>query len=178
MKNIAIYLSIILFASCNNDHTGSQDIGMNKEVKDISKSDIVYPYPIEYSSQFEISDPENGKMVLDLWTYYDNNTLDKVREHFADTVSVSVPGLKMRSVRDSVLSVFQVGRNTYKSVKSTVDVVLSVRAIDKNQNWVLVWGDEIHTDQKNVTDTVAIHEAWLINNQGKVAYMEQFVRHK
>ena len=60
---------------------------------------------------------------------------------FADTVSVSVPGLKMCSVRDSVLSVFQVGRNTYKSVKSTVDVVLSVRAIDKNQKIGL--GDEI-----------------------------------
>ncbi len=106
----------------------------------------------------------------------DDNTLDNSRDKFADTVTMEFPGMKMRAGRDSVISSTKAYRNLFSHVTGVVDVVMPVRSMDKKTDWVLVWGREIKTDKKNVTDTVEVHEVWGLNKDGKVISLEQFVR--
>jgi hypothetical protein len=176
MRKITAFIMLLAFAACNN-HTSTNDSSPATKV-DSSKAEVSYPYPIGYSSKFEFADPEKSKMVLDLWKSYDNNTLDNVKDHFADTVEMIFPGFRMRTGRDSIIATAKAGRNMSNSVISTVDVVMSVKSTDKGGNWVLVWGDEMRTDKKNKTDTVAIHEVWGLNKDGKIEFMQQYASKK
>ena len=176
MKKITTFIMLIAFAACNSDR--STDGSSLTAKADSSKAEVSYPYPIGYSSKFEFADPENSKMVLDLWKIYDNNTLDDAKDHFADTAEMIFPDFKMRAGRDSIIAAAKDGRNMFNSVSSTVDVVMSVKSTDKGGNWVLVWGEEMHTDKKNKTDTVAIHEVWGLNKDGKIEFMQQYASKK
>ena len=162
----------------NNSGTSAASTDTNAVSKtDTGKKEVSYPYAMGYSSKFEFADPEKGKMVLDMWKDFDNNTLDNSKDKFADTVSLQFPGMKIRSTRDSAFSVTKSYRSLYNTVTSSVDVVMSVRSTDKKGDWVLVWGREMRTNKKNVTDTTEVHEVWGLNKEGKVEAIEQFVRH-
>ena len=167
------------FASCN---TGTKtdvttDSSGMASAKMSTSDPVTLPYPVTYSSQFEKSDDRNSQMILGLWKDFDNNTLDNAKDKFADTVSMLMPGFEMVGVsRDSALASTKSYRSTFASVASRVDAVTALKSTDKNEEWVLVWGTEVHTNNKNVTDSVHLQETWRINKDGKVDYMMQYMR--
>lgn len=175
MRNYFAFAFIILFASCNSGaSTAPVDNPTTKT--DSNSAEVSYPYAINYSTKFEFIDPQKGKMILDVWKDFDNNTLDNSKDKFADTVDMKTPGHIQRASRDSIISSTKSYRDRFTAVTSKVDVVLSVRSTDQSADWVLVWGKEIHTDKKNKTDSVEIHELWGLNKEGKIETMEQYVR--
>lgn len=173
MKKLMLFFVIPVIVSCNS---GQSKIPPSDSVGTAKKENVTFPYPINYSSQFEIGKPENSKIILDLWKDYDNNTLEKGLNNFADTVTLLLPGMEMHASRDSILSSTKAYRNSFNSVASTVDAVMSVRSTDKNEDWVLIWGTEVHKNKKNATDSVHLQETWRLNKDGKVDFMMQFAR--
>lgn len=171
-------IALLVFTACNSgtSTTSTGDSAAGKT--DGSKKDVAYPYPIGYSSQFEFADPEKSKMILEMWKDFDNNTLDNAKDKFADTVTMIFPDMEMRASRDSIIASTKSYRNSFSSVISKVDVVMAVKSTDKKDDWVLVWGDEIKTDKKNKTDTIALHEVWQLNKEGKVVFMQQYISKK
>ena len=138
---------------------------------------ITLPYPVPYSSKFEMSDDYNSQMVLGLWKDFDNNTLDNSLDKFADTVTMLMPGFEMVGVtRDSALASSKEYRSMFCRVATHVAAVTALRSTDKNEEWVLVWGTEVHTNKKNVTDSVHLQETWRLNKDGKIDYMMQYMR--
>ncbi|MFT3702071.1 MAG: hypothetical protein QM802_06865 [Agriterribacter sp.] len=177
MTKFASFIILIAFISCNSQTTTATTDSSPVSKTDTSKKEVTYPYTMGYSSQFEFIDPEKGKMVLNMWKDFDNNSLDNSKDKFADTVSLQFPGMKLRSTRDSIIAVTKSYRGLYNAVASNVDVVMSVRSTDKKGDWVLVWGREIKTDKKNITDTTELHEVWGLNKEGKIEAIEQYIRH-
>lgn len=176
MTKFIFFIMLLILLSCNSESPAiSADSTVAKT--DSVKKVTAYPYEIGYSTQFEFIDPEKGKMILELWKDFDNNTLDNAKDKFADTVTMQFPGFKIHAGRDSIIASTKAHRSTFNSFTSKVDVVMSTRSTDKNGDWVLVWGREIHTDKKNVTDSVEIHEVWGLNKEGKIESMEQYIRH-
>jgi hypothetical protein len=178
LTKLLSFIAVIVFASCNGGTSTTAADSTSTAKIDSSKKAISYPFEIGYSTQFEFIDPEKSKMVLDLWKDYDNNTLDNAKDKFADTVRMIFAGMEMRASRDSIIAATKESRNSYSSVESKVDVVMAVKSTDKKDDWVLVWGDEIHTDKNNKTDTVAMHEVWQLNKEGKVVFMQQYISKK
>ncbi len=116
-------------------------------------------------------------MILSLWKEFDNNTLNNAKDKFADTITMLMPGFEMVGVsRDSALASTNAYRSMFANVTSRVSAVTALKSTDKNEEWVLVWGTEVHTDNKNVTDSVHLQETWRINKDGKVDYMMQYMR--
>jgi len=76
--------------------------------------------------------------------------------------------------RDSVLATGQAFRDGYSSVKSTVDAVVPLYSVDSSNNWVAVWGKEVHTDKKGKTDSAYLQEVWRLNKDNKFDLMYQF----
>ena len=169
MRKLAPFIVLLALVSCNNETPKTA-----AETPAPATDSVTYPYPIGYSSKFEFIDPAKGKMILDLWKAYDNNSFDNIKDKFADTVTMIFPEISMHASRDSVIAGAKSARNAYTTVISKVDVVMSVRSTDKNGDWVVVWGDETHTPKNNKTDSVAIHEVWGLNKAGKIEFMQQY----
>ena len=171
-------VTLLLFSCITGDKTDtSTDSTKMPGAKMSSNDPVKYPYAVNYSSQFEKSNDQNSQMVLGLWKDFDNNTLDNSLDKFADTVTMMMPGFEMVGVtRDSALASSKEYRSMFSKVTSRVAAVTALKSTDKNEEWVLVWGTEVHTNKKNVTDSVHLQETWRINKDGKIDYLMQYMR--
>ena len=175
MRKIFLFACIGLFVACNS--------GTKEEVGSIAPPDstakaaeeLTYPYTAGYSSKFAIGDGKHAQMILSLWKDWDNGDLSKGKDVFADTVEMYFwDGNKIRAHRDSVLAEAQRFRSMYTSVVSTVDAFTPLKSTDKDENWVCIWGKEVHTDKKGKVDSINLHEVWRINKDGKADLAYQF----
>ena len=180
MKKLLLSAAVTCFLiSCNTatKNDDATDSTGRASAKMSSAEPVMLPYPVAYSSQFEKSDDRNSQLVLGLWKDYDNNTFDNSKDKFADTVTMQMPGFEMINVsRDSAVSSTKAYRNTFSKVESRVAAVTALKSTDKNEEWVLVWGTEVHTNNKNVSDSVHLQETWRIDKDGKVNLIMQYMR--
>jgi hypothetical protein len=51
---------------------------------------------------------------------------------------------------------------------------MPLRSVDKNEDWVALWGTETDTFADGKIQKRDIHEIWRINKDGKVDFMKQF----
>src|ERR1700730_15145048 len=177
MRKILAMAGISLLAACNNSPKDEvSSVAPNRDSSAAAASENVsYPYTATYSSKFEIGDPKHAQTILNLWKDWDNNTLANSKNVFADSVSMYFwDGSMIHATRDSVLASAQKFRNTYTSVNSRVDAFTPLKSVDKNENWVAVWGMETHTDKKGKVDSIGLHEVWRLNKDGKADLVYQF----
>lgn len=171
MKQLFLLLlatsSFAMLASAQNSKTKTK-----KEDKTAAQAS--YPYTAEYSSQFEIGNPAHGKMILELWKDWDDNELDRHADFFADTIVMESPTGELTKGKETILANGKKYRGMFSDVKSSIEVWIPLRSIDKNENWVAIWGKEQDTDKDGKTTTKMLHEVWRINKDGKVDFMRQY----
>ena len=133
-----------------------------------------YPYTAEYSSQFEIGNQQYSKMILDLWKDWDNNQLEMHQDYISDTITAQFNTGEVIHGRDNFISAGKQYRDRFSTVKSSIEVWIPLRAVDKDQDWVAVWGREEDTDMDGKTTASMIHEIWGFNKDGKVVFYRQY----
>jgi len=172
MKKLLIPAALLLVAACNS----SQPTPVETAAAHIdSVKKINSPFPVTYSSQFEIADPKYAETILTLWKDFDAGDLNTHKDLFADSVSLYLTdGASLLGRRDSIISWTQKYRGAYKSVVDRVDAVTALRSTDKNENWALVWGMETSTDMKGKVDSTNLMETWRFNKDGKVDLLYQY----
>lgn len=134
-----------------------------------------WPYKADYSSQFALGNPAHAKKILEIWKDYDDNAFQRHTDYYADSFLVVTSDGQSFKGRDSALRMVTQYRSGLTNVKSTVDAWMPVRSLDRNEDWVLVWGTETATDSQGKTSTVGIHEIWSFNKDGKVNFMRQYM---
>jgi hypothetical protein len=132
-----------------------------------------YPYTANYSSDFKIGNPADAKMILELWKDWDDNAFDR-HNYFADTVVMFFPDGSMVKGKDSCLAGAKRYRGSMSSATSSLDAWTPLKSVDRNENWVALWGTEMDTYPDGKTNKRDIHEIWRINKDGKVDFMKQF----
>lgn len=171
MKSLLLpCLGILLFTACNNKPatTPSKDTATTTTAIDL-------PYPVNYSSDFEIADKKYVKSVLELWKDYQDNTLQNGLSKFADTVTFkTASGAVMKNSKDSVTAMVTAHRSKFTSVTHSIDVALALHAKGKDAIWVCVWGKEIDAMKDGKKDSVLLNENWMFDKNGKIAYIEQY----
>ena len=136
---------------------------------------IAYPYTPNYSSKFEIGNPQNVKMVQDLWKHWDNNMLDEAAGFFADSVTMQFhDGFILHGSRDSVTAIGKRQRGKFTRVTSSVDACVALKSTDKDEEWVCIWGKEVTEDAKGKIDSLHLQENWRLDKNGKVVQLVQF----
>lgn len=135
---------------------------------------ISYPYTAEYSSQFEMGNPEYSKMILDLWKDWDNNQLELHQDYISDTVVHQAPNGEVTQGKEKFLAAGKEYRNRFSNVKSSLEVWIPLRSVDKDQDWVAVWGREEDTDHEGKVTTTMLHEIWGFNKDGKIVFFRQY----
>ncbi|MDB4902386.1 MAG: nuclear transport factor 2 family protein [Mucilaginibacter sp.] len=131
-------------------------------------------YTPSYSSSFVIADPSYSEKILMLWKDFENNTLDKHIDMFADTVTMMLANGAMVKGRTENLAGAKQFRSSLKNYKAALDAWLSVKSTDKNQNVVCVWGTEAYTDKDGKQVKTRLQEVWTFNKDGKIDMMLQY----
>lgn len=133
-----------------------------------------FPYPIAYSSDFEIGKPEHAQVVLDLWKDFDVNTLDKGTPVFAEEVLMDFcDGTFFQGSRNDFMEAMKSQRATFITFVSSIDSVISLQPKGKEESWVCVWGRQDSTGKDNKAATIYINENWMFDKDGKVSYIRQ-----
>lgn len=131
-------------------------------------------YTAAYSSSFKIADPSYSEKILTLWKDFENNTLDKHIEWFADTVNMMLAsGNMIKGKAENLASVKQF-RSSITNYKVTVDAWVSLKSTDKNGISVCIWGNEEYTDKDGKQVKSRTHEVWGFNKDGKIDLMLQY----
>lgn len=164
----AIACAVICLYACNSDK--KTETAATTETPAEKPN---YAYTAGYSSSFEMGKTKYSEAVLKLWKDYDNGDLAISKDMFADSIEMYFrDGSSMHGTRDSVVASAQAWRSTFSKVESRVDAFFPVRATDKNEDWVCIWGVETSTKQGKV-DSVGLQEIWRFNKDGKIDFMSQ-----
>lgn len=180
MKKVFIVLAIATFAACNNASEKSAVAKVDSTVTEtVKKVDVTYSYPVSYSSDFSIGDAALAAKITELWKDFDDNTFDKHKSYFADSVNMIFrDGSKFTGTLDSLMKMVKGYRGSLKACVSTIDAITTLKPNGKDESWVCVWGNEKTTNNKGKVDSAGLHEAWMFDKDGKVAYMHQFASGK
>jgi hypothetical protein len=131
-------------------------------------------YTANFSSSFAMADPSYSEKVLMLWKDFENNTLDKHLDMFSDTVSMTLSDGTTVKGKAQNLAGAKEFRNSLKNYKVSVDAWMSVKSLDKNANFVCIWGNEDFTDKDGKHITRRLHEVWGFNKDGKISILLQY----
>jgi len=145
----------------------------NMKMKAKGMDNMAYPYTANYSSNFRIGNPAHAKMILDLWKDWDDNAFDR-HNYFADTIVMYLPGGNVIRGKDSCMASAKSYRGSMSSATSSIDAWMPLKSIDRNEDWVAVWGTEIDVFPDGKTEKKDYQEIWRINKAGKVDFMKQF----
>ena len=157
-----------------------EDAKMKVKIDDEGKmkvknmDNMSYPYTADYSSNFVISNPANSKKILELWKDWDDNAFDRHLNYFADTVVMYLSDGMVIKGKDSTLAGAKRFRGSMSTATSNVHAWIPLKSVDKNEDWVAVWGTEVDTYPDGKTDSRDLHEIWRFNKDGKVDLMRQF----
>jgi hypothetical protein len=131
-------------------------------------------YTASYSSNFKMAEPSYSEKVLTLWKDFENNALEKHADLISDTVTMLIadaPAVKGKAANLAGAKEF---RSSVTNYKVTVDAWMSVKSVDKGENFVCIWGTEDFTDKAGKHINRRLHEVWGFNKDGKVSLLMQY----
>ena len=165
MKGSSILATAILLASF------SINLYAQKEAMPVKNSD--QPYKIQ-ATKITIGNPAYAQKVLWAWKYYDNNTLDKAADFFADDILATLPDGTVIKGKENFIKGLQDYRNSFASVSSEVAACTTLKTPDDpGREVVTIWGMETDTNKDGTVSKVHLNEVWFFNKQGKVVEFHQ-----
>ena len=144
-----------------------------KDVKPTSSKTLDQPYKVG-AGNVTLGNQAYNQKVLWAWKYYDDNTLDKAADLFADTAFATLPDGTVLKGKDVIMKALNGYRNSFTSAISTVDAVVTLKSPDMpGHDVVSIWGVETDTNKDGTVSKVHLNEVWFFNKDGKVVEFHQ-----
>ena len=146
-------------------------LSQKKDMKQVSNTN--QPYKVE-SSNISIGNSAYAQKVLWAWKYYDENTLDKIGDLFADDVVATFPDGSMIKGKDNIMKAVKDARNNVASSVSDVAACVALKSPDHPESEaVSIWGMETDTAKDGTVMKTHLNEIWFFNKEGKVFEFHQ-----
>ncbi|MEI8075813.1 MAG: hypothetical protein WCH78_13770 [Bacteroidota bacterium] len=169
-KLLFIFLIVFILIACNN---ASKESGSKENAS--QSSSVVLPFPISYSSDFEIGDKKFAQYILEISKDYDNNTIQNSVGKFADSVEFHMPdGTILNGPRDSVLAAVIGARNSLASATDYFYSIVVLKPKGKDETWVSFWEKEVDVTKDGKKDATFLNDLWKFNKDGKISAIYQF----
>jgi len=166
MKRSLILATIILLGSFSFNLYAQQPTQAKNQSSD-------QPYKIQ-ATKITIGNAVYAQKVLWAWKYYDNNTLDKAADMFADDIIATLPDGTLIKGKDNFIKGMADYRNSFASVVSEVAACTTLKTPDDPEREVVsIWGMETDTNKDGTVTKVHLNEVWFFNKQGKVVEFHQ-----
>ena len=167
-QHLKITLAFVLFAFLSFTMYAQK-----KDVKPAGSHMSAQPYKVG-ATNITLGNQAYSQKVLWAWKYYDENTLDKAADLFADTVIASLPDGTVFQGKEAMLKSLKEYRNSFASAVSTVDACVTLKSPDMpGNNVVSIWGMETDTNKDGTVSKVHLNEVWFFNKAGKVVQFHQ-----
>jgi hypothetical protein len=197
MKQLALYVLALVFllkgtdvcAQADKVKTADQKTktkssvkkGMNNDMRTASEMEngintvdmTGFPYKPLYSTQFAPGNPAYSHLVMSLWKSFEDKDFNR-DDAFADSLAVQTPNGMMIHGKDSVLQMYRKARESYTTFTLQPEAWMSMRSIDRNENWVLVWGVANISGADGAKKEIFTHQLWRINKDGKVDFIREY----
>ena len=120
-----------------------------------------------------MGNPAYADIVLDIWKDWDDNQLDR-HDYFADTLTMMFADGGIMKGKKENLEAAKKYRGGFSKVVSTVHAWLPISSVDRNEDMVCIWGQEVNTMADGKEETQDLHEVWWFNKDGKVSMVRQW----
>jgi hypothetical protein len=170
---ILVYAFMMLSYSLQAQEAPKKSDKKGKMATGAQSADL--PYSASYSSRFKVAGNDLSKMILELYKSYEGQDFSN-DEKFADTVVVFLPEGKMLRGKEEVISTFKQMRAGLNTVKFEFSAIIPLTSVDRNEDWVALWGTQMMTPADNSTTNTMLEfqTIWRVNKDKKVDFIKFF----
>ncbi len=174
MKITLSILCLFFIISCGQDKATDKTIENTTEQAPAASTEPQSPPPLTYPalySYWEIGKRDNMNTVLSLYKAWDESSVDNIKNLFADSVTLDLPGGKrVTSSRDNITDILVKYRSAYKTTANQVISIYPILNKETNDEWVAALLYNKWTYKDNVRDSSLYQDLWKLQN-GKIYYM-------
>ena len=135
-----------------------------------SKALPEFAYPVDRAN-WKIGDPNNTKLVLDMYRAWDSNDGNAVAGFFADSALLDLPNAqRMVLSKDNVYERFGKARKQYTNTSHKIISAISLHNDDLNEDWVQILSYNKWSYQDGARDSMLYFDNWRLKN-GKIDYL-------
>jgi hypothetical protein len=133
-------------------------------------------YKAGYSSNFTMADQAYADKILTVLKDFENNTLDNHIGWFADTVTMTLASGNVLKGKTENLNGAKQFRGSISNYKVSLDAIVNLKSVDRDQNVVCVWTTEEYTGSDGKKVKESLQEVWGFNKDGKIDLMIQYAQ--
>jgi len=172
---LAITFIVLAAVGCNETPSTAESDTTSDTSPQKPREPKMYDYTPSYSANFVAGSVEATETVMSLYRAWDDNKLDDVAGSFSDSVNMYFwDGSELVTTKDSMKAAMKSYRDNYSSMETKLNAVVSVKESEKNEEWVLVWLNEIRKDKSGKVDSTQMQETWGLDKNGKVRTLYQY----
>ncbi len=157
----------------NDVKVKADDVKVKANDIKVANVDMNNPYKATYSSSYAMGNPVYSQMILDIWKDWDDNMLDR-HDYMADSLQMFFADGSSMKGKQANLEAGKKFRGSMKAVKSTIHAWVPLKSLDRNEDMVLIWGEEENTMADGKVEKRPVHEVWWFNKDGKLSAMRQW----
>jgi ketosteroid isomerase-like protein len=170
MKITLSLLCLFFILSCGQDKTTENTTEQAPVANTEPQSLTPLTYPALYSN-WEIGKRDNMNTVLSLYKAWDESSVDSIKNLFADSVILDLPGgRRVTSSRDNITDVLIKYRKSFAETSNQVISVYPILNKETNDEWVAALLYNKWTYKDNKRDSSLFQDLWKLQN-GKIYYM-------
>lgn len=138
---------------------------------------VSFPYSATYSSDWKMGNPENAKIVLDIYKAIENNNIDELDKYLADSVTtVSFDNVTSVKSKQDIIKTVKSFRSTFDSINEEFLAFVPMHSNDRNEDWVATWMTERVKRKDGSRDSTTYQETWRFKD-GKIYHRGSFARY-
>ncbi len=174
MKITLSLLCLFFILSCGQDKEPEKQTDLKSETETASTAEPQSLTPLAYPalySNWEIGKRENMNTVLSLYKAWDESSVDNLKNIFADSVILDLPGGKrVTSSRNNITDVLIKYRKSFGETSNQVLSIYPILNKETNDEWVAALLYNKWSYKDNTRDSSLFQDLWKLQN-GKIYYM-------
>lgn len=174
MKITHSLLCLFLLLSCGQDQATDKTKENKAEQAPAASTEPQALTPLTYSalySNWDIGKRDNMNTVLSLYKAWDESSVDNIKNLFADSVILDLPGgRRVTSSRDNITDVLIKYRKSFAETSNQVISIYPLLNKETNDEWVAALLYNKWTYKDNRRDSSLFQDLWKLQN-GKIYYM-------
>jgi hypothetical protein len=175
MKMLLFFVFIvIIYIACNSGPAPASDATIDTaKAAAPAAAAVTLPYTADYVTLTDDVSDANLLTVLNSYKNWETGDMPGVRSTLGDSVYFhSWNGLEVNATGDSIVKYWKVYRDSLSSVNIRMIAWRKQHSVEKNEDWVSIWYDEVDKYKKGMVDSASYQDDNLIVN-GKIKVLSQ-----
>jgi hypothetical protein len=121
-----------------------------------------------YSAQWTKGDSANTEVVMKFMNSWENNSID------TSLLSLWVYFKNDYEKKEILLDKLRMERNNFAKWKISVSSIIPVKSIDREENWVIVYGTVNKRDLKDNMSAINFTQWYKVNKENRIEFFKEF----